>query len=141
MAALATGAALGAVLLTGAVSTSLPSTSYATAPSPKAVLASIRTIEPERESSAAARAIGMIDTGPAWQIQVGSFSRSEAAEARLRSIAGQLPKARDWTSIVAPFGSLSRARIGGFADEAAARGACAAMDERGIECFVVPPRG
>lgn len=76
---------------------------------------------------------------PEWQIQLGTFERREAAEAHLRNAAATVPELRGRTLRAEPYGALTRARIAGFEDEAAARRACAAFEGGDEVCFVVIP--
>lgn len=136
VAALAAGSSLSAVLLTGCVSASLAGAFHATEAEPN-LLAAMRTVAPEIRP--ALPAATMLEPASGWQIQIGSFRRNGAAEAQLLSLADTTGVPAKWTPHVMQFGSLERARISGFADEVEARGTCASIKERGLECIVVVP--
>ena len=74
-----------------------------------------------------------------WQIQVGAFRDTAAAEAHLRALESGLPELAGLTPAHQLRGRLSRVRIGGIANEAAARRLCARAEAVAGGCFVVRP--
>lgn len=88
---------------------------------------------PAASSSAPPRAPGI------WQIQVGAFRNSFAAEAHLRALERELPQLAQLSRSHQLRGTINRVRIGGIADEAAARELCAGIAAVGRGCFVAGP--
>lgn len=111
---LAAIAAGGPVLVTGAVSTTIAENGMPIAP-----------------------AMTQPETRPEWQIQLGTFERRAAAVAHLRTVAETTPGISGHALRAEAYGSLTRARVAGFADEAEARRACRAFVDRGNACFIV----
>lgn len=111
---LAVIAAGGPVLVTGAVSTTIAE---------NGVPLATAMLQPKQDSG--------------WQIQLGTFARRQAAVAHLRKVAGTAPRFEGHALRAEPYGTLTRARIAGFAEEAEAQRACRAFVDRGNPCFVV----
>jgi hypothetical protein len=74
-----------------------------------------------------------------WQVQVGAFRKTAAAEAHLRILEAAVPELARRTAIHQLRGGLNRVRIGGIEDEADARRLCTAILGAGSGCFVVAP--
>lgn len=141
---LALGAAAGAILATGLLSSALTG-----APDP-AFAARIGQSVASAQSGAAAHAAVPAAAAPAasssapppagvWQIQVGAFRNGFAAEAHLRALEGEVPELEPLTAIHQLRGDINRVRIGGIEDEAAARRLCARILAVGRACFVTGP--
>ncbi len=74
-----------------------------------------------------------------WQIQVGAFRNTRAAESHLRALEENVPELARLTAFHQLRGDISRVRIGGIEDEAAARELCARILAVGRDCFVARP--
>jgi cell division septation protein DedD len=74
-----------------------------------------------------------------WQVQVGAFRSTVAAEAHLRSLEGDVPGLARLTRAHQLRGNINRVRIGGIEDEASARELCAQILAAGRGCFVAGP--
>lgn len=131
---LALAATTGAVLLTGAVSTSLPE------PGPeygdRLRQFSRQVTDAAQDSMAAARA-----PAPEWAVQVGTFRRLDAAEGHLRALTADMPQLASLTPVLEPVGSLTRARVAGLPDPDSAGRLCALVWQHGSDCMIVPPGG
>lgn len=75
----------------------------------------------------------------AWRVQLGAFSRREAAEALYRKLSGQNALAGK-RPVYVPAGAITRLQAGPFESRAAATRACAALSARGQPCFPVAPK-
>ena len=74
-----------------------------------------------------------------WQIQVGAFRDTAAAEAHLRARESKLAELAGLSPVHQLRGSLTRVRIEGISNEAAARRLCARVEAVAGGCFVVRP--
>jgi cell division septation protein DedD len=144
---LALAAAAAAVLATGGLSSVLDggpdpafaariARSVASGPSPIEARAAPPPAAPAASVPAASEPA---PPAAAWQIQVGAFRNVVAAEAHLRSLESGVPELARLTATHRLRGGLNRVRIGGIADETAARGLCARIVAAGNGCFVVAP--
>lgn len=141
---LALVAAAGAILASGMLSSTLgggPDPAFAAQ-----VGQSVASPQPGAEaraaiSAASAPAASSSAPPPAgvWQIQVGAFQNSFAAEAHLRALEGEVPELKPLTATHRLRGNITRVRIGGIEDEAAARRLCARILAVGRGCFVAGP--
>lgn len=148
---LALVAAAGAVLATGTLSANLDG-----GPEP-AFAARIRQQVAGAQPVTQARAALPAATAPAapavpsasapstppaagvWQIQVGAFRNTFAAEAHLRALEKEVPQLAQLSRTHQLRGKINRVRIGGIEDEPAARGLCARIRAAGRDCFVAGP--
>lgn len=152
---LALVAAAGAVLATGTLSASLdggPEPAFAARirqgvaggqPGTEA-----RAVVPATTATAAISSFSSSPPAPAeptaaglWQIQVGAFRNTFAAEAHVRALEKEVPQLEQLTLTHQLRGSINRVRIGGIQDEAAARELCARIRAVGRDCFVAGPEG
>jgi hypothetical protein len=74
-----------------------------------------------------------------WQIQIGAFRNSGAAQAQLRAAEGLVPELTSLGGALQRQGEVVRARYAGIAEETDARRLCGRIIETGGQCFVVPP--
>lgn len=141
---LALAAAVGAVLTTGALSSALdggPDPAFAAR-----IGHGVANLKSGMEAHAAIPGV-MAPASPAfapspagpWQIQVGAFRNPAAAEAQLRALESEVPDLTRLSAVHQLRGGVNRVRIGGIADEAAARRLCARLLAAGRGCFVVAP--
>lgn len=141
---LALVAAVGAVLTTGALSSALDG-----GPDPAFAARIGRGVANVRSSMEARAAIPAVTAptsaasappraGP-WQIQVGAFRNTVAAETYLRTLESEVPELGRLSAIHQLRGGLNRVRVGGIEDEAAARSLCARILAARPGCFVVAP--
>lgn len=141
---LALVAAAGAIVATGMLSSALNG-----APDPAFAAQVGRSVE-GAQSGTQARAAISDGSAPAasssaprpagvWQIQVGAFRNSSAAEAHLRALEGEVPELAPLAATHLLRGDINRVRIGGIGDEAAARELCARILAVGSGCFVAGP--
>lgn len=139
-------AATGAVLATGAVSSTLdggPDPAFASRIA-RSVPGAGPGIEARAAAAPAAPAAAAVAVPPApsppprglWQIQVGAFRDTSAAEAHLRALEAEMPELAGLDRIHQLRGRISRVRIGGIAGEPAARALCARILTAGSGCFV-----
>jgi cell division septation protein DedD len=77
--------------------------------------------------------------GGEWQVQAGAFRRPAAAQAHLSALEAEVPEVGGLAGAARADGEITRVRIGGIADEAAARGLCERIAGTGRACFVVAP--
>lgn len=147
---LALVAASGAVLATGTLSASLdggPEPAFAAR-----IRQSVAGAEPGTEARAAIPAAtapaALSSSSPAsaeptaaaiWQIQVGAFRNTAAAEAHVRALEKEVPQLAQLTVTHQLRGGINRVRIGGIEDETAARRLCASIRAVGRDCFVAGP--
>lgn len=141
---LALVAAAGAILATGMLSSALDG-----AADPAFAAEVGRSVESAqsgtqvRTAIAAGSAPAASSSAPppagVWQIQVGAFRNSFAAEAHLRALEGEVPELKALTAIHQLRGDVNRVRIGGIEDEATARELCARILAIGRGCFVAGP--
>ncbi len=87
---------------------------------------------------------GDLETVGLWGIQVGAFSRQDAARTALDQAASALPQLIAASSPVIladkdKFGTLFRARYTGM-DESEARSACSILEGAKVPCMVAPPK-
>ncbi|HEX8480770.1 MAG TPA: SPOR domain-containing protein [Allosphingosinicella sp.] len=147
--ALALAAATGAVLTTGALSSALddaPQPAFATRIAREAASLPPATRPPAAAPAAAAPASAApaaLNSAPlatrVWQVQVGAFRSTAAAEAHLRTLESGVPELARLTPVHQLRGGLNRVRIGGIEDEGAAHRLCARIAASGRGCFVVGP--
>ncbi len=98
---------------------------------------------PGRPSPAAELQTAASEPLPAgvWQVQVGAFRNTQAAEAHLRTLESGVPELARLTPIHRLRGRLNQVRIAGIENEAAARALCKRIAAAGGGCFVVEPEG
>jgi cell division protein FtsN len=140
--ALALVAATVAMLTTGAVSSALDG-----GPDP-AFAARIGRVaagmSSGMEAHAAAPAAAVLPVrasapAPGWQVQVGAFRKTPAAEAHLRALEQAVPELARLTPVHQLRGGLNRVRIGGIGDEASGLELCERISSAGSDCFVIGP--
>lgn len=141
---LALVAAAGAILATGTLSSALdggPAPAFAARIGQTVASAQPGTKAHAAIPASAAPAAASPGPQPAgvWQIQVGAFRNTQAAEAHLRTLEAGIPELARLTAVHQLRGGLNRVRIGGIEDEAAARGLCASIAASGRGCFVAGP--
>jgi hypothetical protein len=146
VAGLALLAAAGAVMTTGALSSALedrPGPAIEARIGPGVVDAQ-RGAETRAAMSAQIPPAGSPSATPPvgpWQIQVGAFRNTISAETHLRALEGDVPELARLSAIHQIRGGVTRVRIAGIGDEAAARGLCEQIASAGRGCFVVRPEG
>lgn len=150
---LALAAAAGAVLSTGTLSSTLgggPDPAFAArigqsvaraGPGMEARAAALPAMPVPAAVPAAAAAAPPPAPQGVWQIQVGAFRDTSAAEAHLRALEAEVPELGGLTRTHQLRGRINRVRIGGIANKPAARALCERILAVGRGCFVARPEG
>lgn len=148
---LALVAAAGAVLATGSLSAGLdggPEPAFAARirqsvagaqPGTEARAAIPAATAPMAISASSSLASAEPTAAGIWQIQVGAFRNTVAAEAHVRALQKEVPQLAQLTLTHQLRGKINRIRIGGIPDEPAARELCERIRAVGRDCFVASP--
>lgn len=141
-------AAAGATLTAGSLSAALesgpdPAFSARIRQSGASAQSAIRARPPIPAAAVAPEAPSSSSPAPEpagdWQVQVGAFRNTFAAEAHLRALNAEVPELERLTATHQLRGGINRVRIGGIGDEAAARDLCERIAAAGRCCFVARP--
>lgn len=142
---LAAGAAGGAMLLAGGLSTAFSGSAASASPAkhevgPNRARETVADIVPPPRIALPRPASAATPT-PGWQIQIGAYSSPTIARAQLRTAEAAVPELASLAEALQPWDDITRARFVGVADEAEARRLCGRVAEAGRRCFVVAPGG
>ncbi|NLR71618.1 hypothetical protein HGI47_12120 [Novosphingobium sp. ERN07] len=116
----------------------LPQGKRVSVPAPKPPVTATKPIAPKPQVTATATAAPTPAAKGNWRVQLGAFGVKANADGLWNKVKGR-PEVAGRARIDLPSGSVTRLLAGGYAGQAEADRACAALKSGGFTCMVIKP--